>query len=133
MYYLWVLHYSLIKGIYRKRWKGFTNSVDGLAFCCLLILSLAILILIVDKELLWNFIRKRLPLGPMFKGILILFIPGLFFLLSGKLTHQKIKIIRKVIEKKGKIRRIHSILYVSFFVGMLVFSIIIAALSRTPI
>lgn len=132
MYYLWILHYSLIKGVYTKRWKGMTNSVDGLAFCCLLLLSLFVFVLCVDKELLWDLIRKRLPLGPIVKGILVLLAPVLLFLLSGRLTKQKIRITRKVIQVKSKVGRVFSVIYLSVFICMFVLTLLIVALSRTP-
>jgi len=133
MYYLWILHYSIVKGIYRKRHKNLSTSADGLAFMCLLFLAVFIFMLFVDKDLLWNVIRKRLPLGPLVKGILALLAPILLLMLSGRLTKQKIKTIRKVIKIKSRIKRSYSILYVSFFTALFVFAIIIAALSMTPI
>jgi len=133
MYYLWILHYSIVKGIYRKRHKNLSTSADGLAFMCLLFLAVFIFMLFVDKDLLWNVIRKRLPLGPLVKGILALLVPILLLMLSGRLTKQKIKTIRKVIKIKNRIKRSYSILYVGFFTVLFVSAIIIAALSMTPI
>jgi NADH:ubiquinone oxidoreductase subunit 6 (subunit J) len=132
IYYLWILHYSIVKGIYRKRWKGMTTSADALAFACLLLLSFFVFVLFVDKELLWDVIRRRMPLGPMVKGILALLAPIMIFLFSGKLTKQKIKTIRKVVKEKNRIKRIYSILYVSFFVMLFVLAFLIGILSRTP-
>jgi len=132
MYYLWIFHYSLVKGMYKKRWKGMTTSVDGLAFCCLFILSLFIFILFVDKELLWDVIRKRLPLGPLVRGGLIILAPVLFFLLSRRLTQHRIKTIRKVIGIKKKIKRGFSVLYVSAYIGIFILTLVVIALSRTP-
>lgn len=133
MYYLWILHYSIVKGIYRKRHKNLSTSADGLAFMCLLFLAVFIFMLFVDKDLLWNVIRKRLPLGPLVKGILALLVPILLLVLSGRLTKQKIKTIRKVIKIKNRIKRSYSILYVGFFTALFVLAIVIAALSITPI
>jgi len=133
MYYLWILHYSIVKGIYRKRHKNLSTSADGLAFMCLLFLAVFIFMLFVDKDLLWNVIRKRLPLGPLVKGILALLVPILLLMLSGRLTKQKIKTIRKIIKIKNRIKRPYSILYVGFFTVLFVSAIIIAALSMTPI
>lgn len=133
MYYLWILHYSIVKGIYRKRHKNLSTSADGLAFMCLLFLAVFIFMLFVDKDLLWNVIRKRLPLGPLVKGIFALLVPILLLVLSGRLTKQKIKTIRKVIKIKNRIKRSYSILYVGFFTALFVLAIVIAALSITPI
>lgn len=132
MYYLWILHYSLVKGVFRTRWKGLTNSIDGLAFGCLFMLSLSIFLLFVNKELLWDVIRKRMPLGPMAKGILLILAPLMIFMLSGRLTKQKIKTARKVIRIKSKINRLFSVLYISFFIVFLIWAVIKVALSRTP-
>jgi hypothetical protein len=133
IYYLWILHYSIVKGIYRKRHKNLSTSADGLAFMCLLFLAVFIFILFVDKDLLWNVIRKRLPLGPLVKGILTLLVPILLLVLSGRLTKQKIRTVRKVIRIKDRIKRSYSILYVGFFTALFVLAIVIAALSITPI
>lgn len=133
MYYLWIFHYSLVKGIYRKRHKNLSTSADGLAFMCLLFLSLFVFMLFIDKELLWDLIRKRLPFGPMAKGILLLLTPIIIFMLSGRLTKQKIKTIRKVIKVKSRIKRVYSMLYIGFFVILFVLALVIAGLSRTPI
>lgn len=132
MYYLWILHYSLVKGIYSKRHKNLSTSADGLAFMCLLFFVLFVFVLFVDKELLWAVIQKRFPLGPMVKGMLILLTPILIFMLSGRLTKQKIKTIRKVIKVKSRIKPVYSVFYVSFFITLFVLALIIAALSRTP-
>lgn len=133
MFYLWILHYSLVKGIYKKRWKGMTTSADALAFACLFLLSFFIFVLFVDKELLWDMIRRRIPLGPMVKGILALLAPIFIFLLSGRLTKQKIKTIRKFVKEENGIKRIYSILYIGFFVLLFVLSFLIVIFSRTPI
>jgi hypothetical protein len=109
-----------------------TTSADALAFACIFILSLFVFILLVDKELLWDVIRKRMPLGPMVKGFLALLAPILILLLSGRFTKQKIKTIRKVVKVKNRVKRIYSVLYVSFFVILFVFTFLIGVLSRTP-
>ena len=131
MYYLWILHYAIVKGIY-KRWKGMTEAASGLSFCCLIVFSLFVLILFIDSDLLWQIIRRRLPLGPMVKGIFILLIPIFYWLYSLKVTKQKIKRIRRVILIKRKFNRTFSLLYVSFFAVLFMLTFIISALKRTP-
>jgi hypothetical protein len=133
MYYLWVLHYSLIKGLYKKRWKEMSASIDGLAFCCLFILSLFLCILFIDKAFLWELIRKRLPLGPFFKGVLVVFVPIVFFLLSRPLKQSRIRTIRKVIKLKSKINLRFSQLYIFVYISMFIFSLVLIAFSRTSI
>lgn len=133
MYYLWVLHYSLVKGVYRKRWKGMANSIDGLAFFCLFVLSFFLFILFVDKALVWEVIRKRLPLGPMFRAGLIVFAPIMFFLLSRRLTKHRIRTIRNVLSKTKSLKRIYSGLYITVYVSLFVLSLLIIAMARTPL
>lgn len=130
--YLYMIHYSLVKGVYVKRWrKGFIQSVDTLSFACFFLLLCFLLIFFIDKQLLWNIIRKRMPLGPMAKGILLLIVPILFILYSRKINAEKIKIIRKVVLLKKRIGRVYSILYISFFAALFILSFVIIFKSRT--
>lgn len=133
MYYLWVLHYSLVKGVYRKRWKGMANSIDGLAFFCLFIFSFFLFILFVDKALVWEVIRKRLPLGPMFRAGLIVFAPIMFFLLSRRLTQHRIRTMRNVLNLTKGLKRIYSVLYICVYVSLFILTLIIIVLARTPL
>jgi hypothetical protein len=127
-----MLHYSLVKGIYKKRWKiGFNQSVNTLAFGCFFLLFCFLLIFFIDKQLLWDIIRKRVPLGPMTKGVLLLFVPFLFLMHSRKLNAEKIKIIRKIVIIKNRINRKYSILYVSFFILLFFLNFVIILKSRT--
>jgi hypothetical protein len=127
-----MIHYSLVKGVYLKRWrKGFIQSVDTLSFACFFVLLSFYFILLIDKQFLWEIIRKRMPLGPMVKGILLLIVPILFILHSRKINAEKIKIIRKVIQLKKGIGRIYSILYISIFVILFLLSFFIIFKSRT--
>jgi hypothetical protein len=81
IYFFLSLHYALVKGIYTKRWKnGFISSVAAFSFFCIFILFLFTVFVFIDKQLLWDIIRKRVPLGPLTKGVLLLIVP-LFFVL----------------------------------------------------
>lgn len=133
MYYLWVLHYSLIKGVYKKRHKNISTSADGLAFMCLLILSLFLSILFIDKALVWELIRKKLPLGPMVRTGLIVFAPIMFFLLSRRLNKHRIRTIRNVLSKTKGLKRIYSTLYITVYVSLFVLTLVIIAKARTPL
>lgn len=133
MYYLWVLHYSLVKGVYKKRWKGMSNSIDVLAFFCLFVLSFFLFILFVDKALVWEVIRKRLPLGPMVRAGLIVFAPIMFFLLSRRLNKHRIRTIRDVLSKIKGLKRIYSALYITVYVSLFVLTLILIAMARTPL
>lgn len=133
MFFLWMMHYSLVKGVYRRRWKGMTSSADGLAFFCLFVLALFLVVLLIDKELIWALSRKRLSLAPMVMGLALLLTPLLVFLLPKRLSKKKIRYLRRIVELKKGFRRIHSVLYICFFLSILVLTFAIIIHSRTPI
>ncbi len=130
MFFLSVLHYSLVKGVYKKRWEGINNSISGLSFFCILILFLFLFFLFIDKELLWDIIRKRLPLGPMAKGIAIILLPIIILLSSVKINRNRIKTIRKVILIKRKFKFFHSVLYILFYITLFLSIFVIGIISR---
>jgi hypothetical protein len=130
MFFLSVLHYSLVKGVYKKRWKGINNSISGLSFFCILILFLFLFFLFIDKELLWDIIRKRLPLGPMAKGIAIILLPIIILLSSVKINRNRIKTIRKVILIKRNFKFFHSVLYILFYITLFLSIFFISIISR---
>lgn len=130
MFFLSVLHYSLVKGVYKKRWEGINNSISGLSFFCILILFLFFFFLFIDKELLWDIIRKRLPLGPMAKGIAIILLPVIILLSSVKINRNRIKTIRKVVLFKRKFKFFHSVLYILFYITLFLSIFFIIIISR---
>ena len=130
MFFLSVLHYSLVKGVYKKRWKGINNSISELSFFCILILFLFLFFLFIDKELLWDIIRKRLPLGPMAKGIAIILLPIIILLSSVKINRNRIKTIRKVILIKRRFNFFHSVLYILFYITLFLSIFFIGIMSR---
>ena len=130
MFFLSVLHYSLVKGIYKKRWKGINNSISGLSLCCILILFLFLFFLFVDKELLWEIIRKRLPLGPLAKGIAIIMLPIIILLPSIKINRNRLKTIRKVVLIKRNFKYSHSVLYILFYITLFLSIFFIGIISR---
>ena len=130
MFFLSVLHYSLVKGVYKKRWKGINNSISGLSFFCILILFLFLFFLFIDKELLWDIIRKRLPFGPLAKGIAIILLPIIILLSSVKINKNRIKTIRKVILIKRRFNFFHSFLYILFYITLFLSIFLIGIISR---
>lgn len=130
MFFLSVLHYSLVKGVYKKRWKGINNSISGLSFFCILILFLFLFFLFIDKELLWDIIRKRLPFGPLAKGITIILLPIIILLSSVKINKNRIKTIRKVILIKRRFNFFHSFIYILFYIFLFLSIFFIGIISR---
>ena len=124
MYYLWMLHYSMAKKIYKKRIKGLKKGAWGLAFLCIVISILFLLTLLSNKAILGDIMGSGLTLAPIGGLIAAIILIPLFFLSNG-LTSKKISTSRKVIVQTRKIKRIHSILYVSFFVIVYISTIII--------
>ncbi len=131
IYSIWIFHYALIKGIYKKRHKNLKIAVDNLAIICLTILVLFILILFTDKEVLRNIYRYRIPMGPIIKGILILLLPVLILFISNKLTRKKVKTIRRTIQIMAQVPKVYSLLYVFLFIGLFIVTIFITAVSMT--
>lgn len=124
MLYIWMIHYSLVKGIYRKRFKGFNRTVDGLAFFCSFLLFIFILVLLIDKELFWEIIRSGMTFAPIVGMIVaLLSVPFLFF--SRKLTKKKIGVLRKVINLTRNIKHMYSVLYVSFYISLFIIMLIV--------
>jgi len=128
MYYLWMLHYSLVKRIYRKRIKGLKKGADGLAFLCLFLLFLFILVLFANKALLGKIIGSHITLAPI-GGVIIAVITILLFFLSPRLTGKMIGALRKVIAQTRNVKYIYSVFYVSFFILLFILTIIIGVLT----
>ncbi len=123
MYYIWSLHYLLAKKIYRKRIKGLKKGAWSLAFLCVVILLLFTLTLLTNKALIGNILfgAALAPIGGLVFAIIL--IPLL--LISRNLTSKKVNVLRKVIIQTRNVKRIHSILYVSFFVILYISTIIV--------
>ena len=124
LYYIWMLHYSLIKRIYRERRKKLKKVAGNIAFSCFFLLLLFILVLLSNKALLGNIIWSGVTLAPIGGAIVaILLIPLLFFYRG--LTSKKIGILRKVVSLTRNVKHIYSLLYISFFVVLYLSTIII--------
>lgn len=128
MFYIWMIHYSLVKRIYKKRFKGFKRTVDGLSFFCSFILGLFILFLLIDKELFWKIIRSGIALAPIV-GLVVVLMSIPFLFLSHKLTKKKIGVLRKVIIQTQNIKHFYSVLYVSFYISLFILMLIIGIIS----
>jgi O-antigen/teichoic acid export membrane protein len=129
-YYIWTLHYLLVKKIYRKRIKGLKKGAWSLAFLCLLLLLIFILTLLMNKSLMGELIGSGVTLAPIGALIVALILIPILFLSQG-LTRKKINTLRKVIVQTQNVKRIFSILYISFFI-LLYISTIIIWISTVP-
>lgn len=132
MYYICLIHYVLVKGIYVKRHKNLSASASALSFMCLCFLIIFLFIFFIDKSVLWDLVRRRLPYGSITKGLLFVLLPFLLYFSSTKSIKDKIRKKRRVLFFKKKIVRIYSLLYVFVFVFLFFLSIIIAIKARTP-
>jgi uncharacterized membrane protein len=129
MYYLIVLHYSLIKGLYRVRHKNLNEMYQGAGFLCFFILIFSLVFVSIDKDWIWEPNRK-LKLRALGLGIIIL-ITMFFYILSSKIPKKnKIKAIRKVLRLKSKLSIVYSVTYVIIFVLILFGGIIFVASSK---
>ncbi len=129
MYYLLVLHYSLIKGLYRVRHKNLNEMYQGAGFLCFFILILSLVLVSIDKEWIWGPNRKT-KLRALGLGITIL-ITIFISLLSSKVSRKnKIKTIRKVLRLKSRLSFGYSVAYMIFFVLIFFGGIIFVASSK---
>jgi hypothetical protein len=128
MYYLWMLHYSLVKRIYRKRIKGIKKGADSLAFLCLFLLILFILVLLTNKALLGKIIGSHVTLAPIGGAIAVIILIPLLFLCRG-LTSKKIGVLRRVIIQTRNVKHIYSVLYVSFLAALYILTIVVPILT----
>lgn len=124
VYYLWSLHYSLVKRIYRKRFKDLKLTAWSLAFGCLLWLILFVLVLVTNKVLLWKTINSNLAIAPI-GALIIALIMILLLLIYRGITSKKISILRKVIKQTKNVKHIFSAFYVSFFILLFILTIFI--------
>lgn len=123
MYYFWMLHYSLVKRIYRKRIKGLKKGASNLAFLCVSLLLLSLLLLLTNKALVGKIIDSNVTLAPLGGAIAAIIIIPFLFLWRG-FTSKKIGILRRVIYRTRDIKHIHAVLYVSFFVGLYILTFV---------
>lgn len=117
VYKLWLLYFLFVKKFYRKRWKDINSSSFALAFGCLFIISLFIIILleyILKFNGLLYLLDKGLPLGPIaiFLGFIIIL--PIILVMNKKVIINKRLFLRLLLLKTEKINRIYSLAFVFF-------------------
>lgn len=122
MYYLWMLHYALIKKLLGTGTKKSKKVVWNLSFFCIIILVLFVLTLLLYNGPLGNIMGSGIPLAPIGAVIAAILLTPLI-LMSRGLTGVKISRLRKIIIQTKNLNRIISFLYVIFFI-VLYFEII---------
>lgn len=132
MTYLWLFHYAIIQKLAKKRFKNFPDQMDLSAFAFLCLIFVSFFAIFVDKHWLASLYQKgpRLPVGPIFRSLLMIFVPPLYIYFSNKFSiKDKIKKIRRIVILKNKIKQTYSIIYVCFIFCMFILGIIFIFLS----
>ncbi len=132
MTYLWLFHYAMIQKLAKRRFKDFPNQMDLSAFAFLCIIFVSIFAIFVDKNWLASLYHTspRLPLGPIFKYILmVVFVPFYIYISTKFLIKNKLRRIRRIITLRDKINQIYSIVYVCFIFGVFILGIVFIFLS----
>ncbi len=132
MAYLWLFHYAVIQKLAKKRYKNFPEQMALSAFTFLCIISVSLFAIFVDKDWLASLYNRgpRLPIGPIFRSILMILILPFYVYFSSKfLIKDKLKKIRKTVILKNKIKRVYSIIYVCFVFCIFILGIIFIFLS----
>lgn len=130
IYYLWMLHYAVVKRIYRKRVKLVPKIADALAFSCILLLLVFILILVVNNTFLNSILKSNITIAPIacLFGAIVTFI---FKMLTPRVTDKMIGDLRLVVNKTQNLKHIYSVLYVSFYFLLFIAIIFISIWSVT--
>jgi hypothetical protein len=122
IYYFWMLHYSLVKKIFRKRRKSLKKSTWNLAFLCICLLFISVGVFIANKISLRSLITSKVTLAPIGGLVAVIILIPILFLLSGPLTHKKISVLRRVVKKTQNIKYFYSVLYVCFYLMLYIIS-----------
>jgi hypothetical protein len=130
-----LIHYALIKGLYRKARfkKQISTAVDSLSIACFIILILSIAIFI-DNDFLWDLKRLRNSETIFISsiiGILVLFWI-VFTSFPMKQTIKWIRIKRRVIILTRNLKQIYSVLYLLFYLILIVVTMTITFENWTP-
>lgn len=130
-YYLWMIHYSIVKKTYRKRRKNFKETISFQAVFYSFIFFFFVFVSLINKELLWRAINSHVPLAPL-GGLLGVIIILLILLSSHRLTNRKVSILRKVSRQTRNIKHVYAILYACSFGVLFILTIIIGLSSWMP-
>ena len=130
LYYFWILHYSLVKKIFRKRRKSLKKSAWNLALLCICLLIISVAVFIANKDSLRSIMTSSITLAPIAGFVAVIILIPIFLLLSGPLTNKKILLLRRAIKKTQNFKFIYSVLYVSFYLVLYIISITTLILTR---
>ena len=130
LFYLKMLHYSLVKRIFINRSKYLKIKANRLTFLCSFLLSLFVLVLLTSRQTLWNTIMSRVTLAPI-AGLIVAIISIPFLLFSNRhLTSKKFGILRRVVKQTRNVKHIFSVLYVCSFLMLFILMIAIGISAR---
>ena len=123
--FIWFIHCALVKGMYRKRFATRSGSADGLAFFCVFIFLLFILVLTSDNTFLVDILYSGSSLAPFgaLAGLLVVFLLELVF--PSYKRKERIPLLRAVIQSMSGQKRIQSVGYVSVFLLLFVFTVVL--------
>ncbi len=132
MYTIWLIHFALLKGNYEKRkWsdrKLLESTIVGLSIGCITMFLVFLFMLFIDKQAYRDeYYHHRTPWGPIGKGmayILLIIIGIISQLVKVKNKYHK---KRKVVAVIQKTRKIHSRLYLCFYVTLFIIAILLGA------
>ncbi len=127
MNYLWLLHYSLIQRLARKRFIGFPNQMEQSAIAFLCVLSVGVFAIIVDKQWLSSLYQRpsKLLLGPIIKMFgFVLFLPFCIYFPHKFSIRDKSQKIREIIIFRNKISPLISKLYICLIFGLFIMGIL---------
>jgi hypothetical protein len=132
---VYLIHYALIKGLYRKARfkKQISTAADSLSIVCLIILSLSIAVFI-DNDILWDLKRFRDSKTIIISALIGIFVLFMIFFTSFP-KRQNIKwagIKRKVIILTRDLRQIYSVLYILFYLILIIVTMTITFENWTP-
>jgi len=125
MFILLVVHYSILKRLYRKRHKNLRFSVDGLAFLCILSLAIFIWTLFIDPVTIWNHSGNRNPIKSRIDILAIIGVLLIMSFLVDKFLKVKFQELRRVIFLTRRIKRYISFIYLSIYLSLFIISFLI--------
>jgi TRAP-type C4-dicarboxylate transport system permease large subunit len=131
----YLIHYTLIKGLYRKaRYKKqISTAVDSISVACLIVLILSIAVLI-DNDFLWDLKRFRDSKTIIISAIIATFVLFMIVFTSfpKRQTIKWMRIKRKMITLTHDLRQIYSVLYLLFYLILIILTLTITIENWTP-
>ena len=127
MFRIWITHYALIKGVYRKKNRMSNTSARALTTFCSTSFFLFLASLLLDSSILKSIFDKNLPLGPIVMGITLITSLVVSPFYKPKVTCRKIRYIRRVVRLVEQTNRYLLISYTLVYLILFFLSIIIIA------